>query len=515
MKPSLTFFPNKFWLSLLTFCTVVFAAYEAGNIIISGDLSEFAYVGALVVGLVALLAILKDWRTGLYMFLAWILVEDFIRKYLGNNMFVYFTKDLLILAIYLSFFRKKRISAERRFKPPFLIPFLIFLWWCILEGFNPASTSIFFGLMGLKLCFLYFPLILIGYSLIESDEDLRRILLFNAILTLIVTALGLAQSILGPSFLNPSTSDGYIALLSHTYRISNEGEVAYRPTSVFVSSGRFQDFLLVSWPISLGVSAYLFLTHNRGRVLAAITAGAVAAASVMTVSRGVFLYNILTAGVIVLAFLWGRPRKKRQLHKAMKAILVLSFVGVMSITLLAWYFPKDLASRMNVYSETLLPSSRTSELYTRTRDYPWANFMTAFNDRNWVFGYGTGTSSLGVQYVGKFFGARMKPGVESGYGQLVSEVGFVGLLLWVALSFSIAWTAWQAARLLKGTSWFPLGFSIFWYAFLLLIPMAYYTFMAFQDFVMNAYLWLFLGMLFRIKDLVKDKKNPDQQLANR
>jgi Kef-type K+ transport system membrane component KefB len=101
--------------------------------------------------------------------------------------------------------------------------------------------------------------------------------------------------------------------------------------------------------------------------------------------------------------------------------------------------------------------------------------------------------------------------VESGYGQLVLEVGFVGLLLWIGLSFSIGWTAWQVVNSLKGTPWFPLAFSIFWFAFLLLIPMAYYSFQAYQDFVMNAYLWFFLGILFRLKSFITAKRNPDQE----
>src|SRR5438034_11147083 len=44
------------------------------------------------------ISIFKNWRLGLYSFVAWIAVEDLIRKYLGNNMIVYFAKDFLALA---------------------------------------------------------------------------------------------------------------------------------------------------------------------------------------------------------------------------------------------------------------------------------------------------------------------------------------------------------------------------------------------------------------------------------
>src|SRR5437899_6647772 len=39
--------------------------------------------------------ILNNWRHGVYLFLAWLLFEDFARKFLGNNMAIYFAKDFL------------------------------------------------------------------------------------------------------------------------------------------------------------------------------------------------------------------------------------------------------------------------------------------------------------------------------------------------------------------------------------------------------------------------------------
>jgi hypothetical protein len=54
---------------------------------------------------------------------------------------------------------------------------------------------------------------------------------------------------------------------------------------VFVSAGRFQDFLIVSWLISLGYGGYLLLRTRKGRTLAFTTVGVVAAASIMS-ARG-------------------------------------------------------------------------------------------------------------------------------------------------------------------------------------------------------------------------------------
>ena len=39
---------------------------------------------------------------------------------------------------------------------------------------------------------------------------------------------------------------------------------------------------------------------------------------------------------------------------------------------------------------------------------------------------------------------------------------------------------------------------IFWYALILLIPFTFLRLQAYQDFILNAYLWLLLGVLFRL-----------------
>jgi H+/Cl- antiporter ClcA len=54
---------------------------------------------------------------------------------------------------------------------------------------------------------------------------------------------------------------------------------------------------------------------------------------------------------------------------------------------------------------------------------------------------------------------------------------------------------------LRGSPLFPLAFVIFWYAGLLMLPMTFNGMQPYQDFVLNAYLWLLLGILFRLPTL--------------
>jgi hypothetical protein len=489
--------------SLFEFGLIVLVAYGAYHIaeaILSNDLSTLAYIAMFFVGGAVVIAILNDWHRGLYILVGWILFEDFVRKFLGNNMAIYFAKDVLALLLYLSFFRSRSTTRVGVFRIPFRLSLLVFFWFALLQVFNPASTSIFYGILGMKVYFLYVPLIYVGYALIESEEDLHRFFSFTCVLIIIVAGLGLAQSIVGPTFLNPAHMQEDIRELSTTYRVAPiSGLVAYRPTSVFVSAGRFMDFLIVAWLISLGFGGYLMLRSRRGRTLAFTTIGVVAAASLMCASRGVFMWNSGIALIMAAGFLWGAPWRQREALRVLRVIQRTAlFVGIGIVLLLA-IFPEELGSRLAIYSETLMPNSAASELVHRTQTYPLQQLGFAFDHPRWPYGYGTGTCTLGGQYVVRIMHATpMRVGVESGFGSLIVELGIVGLILWILLGFSITLSAWRVAKELRGIPWFPLSFAIFLFAFVLFFPMTYSSFSAYQDFVINSNLWLLLGILYRL-----------------
>jgi hypothetical protein len=492
LAPSLSFRTSRN--PLVTFCVfvaVVFAGYEAAQAILADDLTVLALSAVVFVGGAILVAILNDWRRGLYLLVTWILFEDIVRKYLGNNMAIYFGKDFLALALYLSFFRARFAKKIDKFKIPFRVALMVFFWFSVLQIFNPASNV---------------PLIYIGYSFIESEEDLRRFCTLVCTLILIVAGLGLAQSIIGPSFLNPKVLQEDIRELSTTYRAAPiSGLLAYRPTSVFVSSGRFQDFLILSWLISLGFGGYLLLRTRRNRTLAFCAVGVVAAASIMSASRGVFMWNAGTTFVIIAGFLWGAPWRQREAIRVLRAIQRTSLLIGIGFIILLTIFPKELGSRLAIYSETLLPDSPASELVNRTQTYPVKQLEYAFDHPRWPYGYGLGTCTLGLQYVRRLFHTgMMNVGVESGFGNLIVELGIVGLILWIVLGVAIVGSTGLVVKELRGTPWFPLAFAIFLYVFLLLFPLMFVGASAYQDFVLNANMWLFLGVLYRLRLFPKE-----------
>ncbi len=498
------------------FAIVTIAAYEAAKAILADDLTNLAFAAVLIIGGAVVVAILNDWRRGLYFLVAWLLFEDLVRKYLGNNMAIFFGKDVLAITLYVSFFRAGLAQRVEKFRIPFRIPLLLYIWFGLLQVFNPASTSFFYGILGMKVDFLYVPLIYVGYALIDSEDDLRRFFSFTCVLILIVAALGLAQSIIGPTFLNPTHLQEDISTLSTLYRTSSLGKTAYRPNSVFVSAGRFQDFLLVAWLVSLGYSGYLLLRIRQGRILVFTTLGVVAAASLMSTSRGVFMWNSGIALVFMAGFLWGAPWRQGEVARVLRAIQKTALFAGIGIIVLLTLFPEELGSRLSIYSETLMPNSPTSELVHRTRDYPLQQLEQAFTYPLWPYGYGIGTCTLGTQYVARIMHATpMNIGVESGIGSMILELGIVGIILWIVLGFSVTISAWKVVKELRGTSWFPLGFVIFLFSCLLFFPMTFVSFSTYQDYMINVYLWLSLGILWRLKMLLKTAQSEHSQAVSR
>ena len=182
------------------------------------------------------------------------------------------------------------------------------------------------------------------------------------------------------------------------------------------------------------------------------------------------------------------------------ARLVLVGVGGTAGAILV--FPEAVGARIAFYGETILPNSPTSELQNRMWDYPVSNLLGAFAYPQWFTGYGTGTASLGGQYVTSRMGAAPSGvAVESGYGTLILEFGIVGPVLWLAWTIPLLVSGWQAVRKVRGTPLFPIAFSILWFVFLLLFPMTFGGMAQYQNYVMNAYLWLMVGVLFRLPDL--------------
>jgi hypothetical protein len=207
--------------------------------------------------------------------------------------------------------------------------------------------------------------------------------------------------------------------------------------------------------------------------------------------------------------LWGAPQRYAHSYRLFKAIRRSFVLIALALVLTVVIFPQQIGARLTFYAETLLPWSPDYEVDVRVGSYPLDNFFNAFSQGNWLIGHGIGTTSLGMQYVTRIIGVpALQIGVENGYGALILELGILGLVSWLAWTLNLIVAAGKVLLKLKGTWAFPVALSIVWFAFLLLFPLTWGSIVGYQNFVMNAYLWLLVGVLFRLPTLVKHDDQP-------
>ena len=477
--------------------------WELAAWIVSGSDQNLIMFGLSLIVVALVVHILNDWRSGVTVFLVWLLFEDLARKYLGNSMTVYFAKDFLVAVAYFSFYFAKRRREVEIFKPPFLIALVLFVALGFVEIFNPFSPDILYGLLGLKLYFYYAPLMFLGYAMLNRPADLDKLLKVSLVVGIVISGLGIAQSVLGVSFLTPEDTQAEIYEMSHLVRYTPVShQEVFAPSSVFVSAGRFSFYLILLWILAMGAQGYSLLARKSGSKYGFIGIGVVTVAVMVTGTRTPFVFVIGSAFVMTAAFLWGAPWKWGQGHRLVKALRRGFLIGGLGLLLMVEVFPAVIGGNWLFFTETLSFSGQGSELGARTWDYPVQNLLAAVSEGDVVTGHGIGMSSLGMQYVSRFLNEPM-PGyaVESGYGSLLVELGIFGPILWLFWVSVLLWQGWKVVRKLRQTVYFPVAFAIWWYAVVALVLLMYFGLQFYQNFVNNAYLWLLIGVLYRLPKL--------------
>ena len=322
--------------------------------------------------------------------------------------------------------------------------------------------------------------------------------------------MGIFQAILGNTFLNPAKLAPELEDLGNLYKVSPlSGLILSLPDSVFVSSGRFAEYLIWAFILVLGTAGYFLLHTTSHRRLVFAVVGALAVATVLSGSRSAFVSVVASALVLSAAFLWGAPWRWGEAHRLVRTIRRSFIVAALALAALLLLFPDEAGSRIAFYSETLNPSSSAYEGVNRSWDYPIQNLLDAFRQPNWLLGNGIGTASLGGQYVAKVLGTRpLNISVEEGYGQLIIEMGIVAPLLWILWTASLLYYSWKVVRRLRDTRLFPIAFAIIWYAFVLLYVFTYAGLAPYENYISNVYLWLLVGMLFRLPDVLVSAPAP-------
>jgi len=478
------------------------AGYFIWTVISGGNWGRIAVVASFCGAAAFGLYILKNWRLGVESFFVWIIVEDLVRKNTGNQLVIYFVKDVIILATLIGYFQSKR--AETFHSRNRMVPWalLLLIAWAVLESFNPALDNVLVPILGLRMSFFYVPMAILGYAYVKDELSWKRFISLNMTLGVVMGLLGLAQAVFGLNFLNPESAWGL--RLYQTRGVEAAYQVP-RPNATFVDAGRFAQYMFVMMFIGwAGLFWEASSIGKRRRVLwVSLLWGVVLAGLFVSGQRAAICWTLCALPFITFIPLRDGLRRKMPLRSFWMSLVGAALAVIVILAFLIKASPERFSAAWNYYSTTLSPSSSEGELFTRPVQY-WKDTVFAFNESG-LFGHGTGTESLGLPYVYHMdlyedFDSSLYR-VEGGYASVLWEWGIVGLILWLLWTSAVVWGLARQSRLLKGTGWYAMGVCTTIYAAFLLFPWFYMGLNFYQQYVAQAYLWFMIGIVYRLPSL--------------
>jgi hypothetical protein len=477
---------------------VVAGALAAGAVPLPETLrlsSVALLLGAIFIAALPLL--LHNWRAAALVFIAWLLVEDLFRKLAGNDLTIYFAKDVLYAVLLVA------MAADPTFRGAWRTATGGVRWWLYALIAWAVVMSVPTGLqdwrlplIGLRLDFLYVPLVALGYQMARRAREMQRWLVRLAILGAAASAVGIVQSIVGPSFLAPTQPTpglGHLVLIRGLPQLG----MVYRPTGTFVDPGRFVSVALVALAVGLGA---VLTTKGRMRLWASVATLCSAGAVWVSGGRAGFLAGLALVAIAALGTALTQSRPVLGKTAAVAGIAIASFI------LLAAVQPNLFHSRLLWYQRTLDPGSQENEWLFRWDAYGGDTLRgVALGE---FIGQGTGQESLGKQYL--YGGSERSPiglyEVEGGYAAVAVEWGIVGLALWIGWTVAWARRQWQAVRMARGSPAAAAGLVFLGWMLFFLFLRFFTGLQAFQDYIANAYFWLLSGVIFALPEAARHRQ---------
>ena len=449
----------------------------------------------LLIGLVALPFLATKWHATFWALLAWFMVEDLIRKYLGNDIRVYFMKDGLYLMLVVGLLVDPAVRGVwKRATGSVAVWLYAMIAWSFVLSIPMAFVDWRIPLIALKLDWQYVPLVVAGYLLASEEGGVRRLLAGFVLLGMPVCLVGIIQAQLGPDFLRPTV----VTEASHLLRLDlTRTHDVFQPTGTFVDAGRFGSMAMLTYVSAL---ALFLLAHRtstgRGRAFAVI--GVIVAAGAVW-AHGGKTGIIVAAAIAAIAALAPAfsDRRLAVLRATVTVALVLGAVLVMFVL-----FPQLSANRVAYLSERLDPGVSTNEWQSRINGWRGATIEGA--RIGGVIGAGTGAGSIGLQYLGEGSSTGVEQ-VEGGYAAVGQQWGLIGLLLWLGWTMAWAGRLWRCSKGARGTPFGGVGLLITSWVVIFLFVSFVGGFQSFQNYYANAYLWIFFGIVFAFPAIVESR----------
>jgi hypothetical protein len=414
------------------------------------------------------------WRTSIYLFMGYVVVEGFLVNYFWNRPELNLLKDVLACSMFAAL--ALALARWRLFPMPrsrWLLPFAAFAVIYMAQVFNPNLPNVLVGLVGVRVTLLYAVLVPISYWFILRREDGLRLFAFMLALSLPVSLFGIYQYFRGPEWM-VSLSPGFERAVFYAYGGGGATRGYFRTFSTFVQTGGFSHYLLfmmllcIAFWLAPSFRKYrllvllLFVTH----LLALLTTGGRTAVALFGAGL-LFLFVLQKGGaralpllILVPVVFWSSLfLVDPAIGERYAALLDLEFVSERNFTLFYWW------------------------LYSAM-------------DTEWT-GLGAGYASVASRHAGATpLNAFV---VENGLAKIRFEAGIPGLIAFVVFVLVFAWDCLVRAKRCHDPDLNPIAMVCAVFVLLNLLTLPFGT--PFEVSPGNVYLWFFAGFLLRAPEL--------------
>jgi hypothetical protein len=478
-----------------------------------GAAAGAAILGVLVVGgsalPVALIFILgvamyvgmRNWRWSVYALLAYFPVSGIpiIALYPNTGPAALIKDFLFVIPAYAGFFGAAVVSRRRiRFAGFPVISLALFVAIVVAQAFNPFVSSPIAALVGIKVWLFYIPMVLLGFHLIDSREELGRLLALLSLTAAIPALIGIIEAALVYSGQADVVHGWYGAAASAATQgygqLNVGGAQIQRIPSTFSFGAQYLVFVSCMVAVTFAWWRGGFTASESSTVqvaqkgLAALLCLLMTIAAFLSGSRGAF---VMVPSILVVAVLLERRRGLGRgviLAAPVIALLVAGAVFGASSTGLV----KSIAGHVSNQFSLVFTGGVHAALQVTT------------------VGLGTGTETNAARYIlhdpttaFTLVGGRWQ---ESWYVKALVELGVLGLILLVALLCAFLARALRDHRGLMDPGLRSVSAALL---ALVIIQVIYNLKAQYPDMdPLNVYLWLFMGLIAKVAVLDRRQRQP-------
>lgn len=367
----------------------------------------------------------SNWRAAVKIALVVALFEGAIRKWLlpGGQELVYFLKDVFLIGAYIRFFLSP--TPELRaytLKVPLGFVLILSAIACA-SALNPNIGSAIIALYGVKIYFMYIPLIFMMPYLFRTDGEMLRQLTWYTMLAIPICALGFLQwRSDGFSMLNSYASGEMEASGATGFGLEAGGKVRITGTFSYITG--HTTFVVIFSALSL-----LLLSLNEIRfkwVFLALSLPMLAANGLMSGSRATVLCGVFVAAGLLLAATAGRVGNNKNFVAMLVVGGFLALGGGIYVYRDAWM----------LWYGRFESSGSTGDISTRTVGHATYAISAGLKESG---GLGTG---MGLSHpASDALRRRLKIPVprkkglvyDNEFGQVMGELGIPGFIAWYGL----------------------------------------------------------------------------------